>query len=118
MVGDDHRPQSVTKDNRMPENGLIGNAERDGRRRAEAAPQPELEDEGDKKGRENRDSRQRRRQAAPDRKNWRGSLGHAAGFPSSVSSEPADSDGDASVAPGAASAVSGSVTSVFGAASA
>ena len=115
MIGDDHRPQPITKDNRMPENGLVGDAERDGGRVAEAAPQPELEDEGDKKGRENRDSRQRRRHATPDGGNWRGSLGHAAGFPSSVSS---DTDDDASVAPGAASTVPGSAPAVFGAASA
>ena len=103
VIGDDHRPQPVTKDSRMPEDGLVGNAERYRGRRTETAPQPELEDEGDEKDRENRDSRQRRRQATPDRENWRGSLGHAAGFPSSVSSRPSNSDGAASSVSGAAS---------------
>ena len=104
MIGDDHGPQPVTKDSRVPENGLVDDAERHRSRRTEATPQPKLEDEGDEKDRENRDSRQHRRQATPDREKWRGSSGHAAGFPSWASSGSAVSDGTASAAFGAASA--------------
>lgn len=85
MLGGDHRPYPVADKDGMPEDGMIACAKGHRLRRTDTSAEPEMQDNNEKKSRQERDSRPRRRQAALKKRDWSGSGDHAAGFPSSVS---------------------------------